>query len=357
MEEDDSTKLERAIIDEFRQKYDFRIGSSLGKGGFGVVYKIYFKDKVYAGKLVKKEGKVNECDLILQFKSPYIVKIVKIFNSGIYNFVLMEKADLKDLNSFIEDTKKNSIQKLLINPFYSGIIGNNLFKYFAKQLIIGLESLERIGYSHFDIKPGNILIFKNYISKLSDFSFLRNQKEIARQYDMLKIPGGTDGFCPPEFYLYKDVTIENAKKHDYFSLGSTLFALKYGTRLLSIPIEYLKNKIKRRGEIIDYIYDTLLRQINLIKSNKLFDKEFIKFLCDLIQFKPEDRPNFEKIYRNKWINENSEEISKIFHINELDKQKYNPKLILELNKSDFLLDKKKELNQKRKKFIFKKKRK
>ena len=43
---------------------------------------------------------MNECDLILQFKSPYIVKIVKIFNSSIYNFVLMEKADLVFYNYF-----------------------------------------------------------------------------------------------------------------------------------------------------------------------------------------------------------------------------------------------------------------
>ena len=345
-------------IKEF-EKFGIRIGEPLGKGAFGLVTDVHYNDDTYAGKLVKKEGKGSECDLILLFKSPYIVKIIKIFNidSGIYNFILMEKADLKDLSSFIENSRKNQIQNLIINPFYDGIVSDNCFKYFTKHLIIGLESLERIGYSHFDIKPGNILIFKNYILKLSDFSFLRNRNDIIKKNNMLQIPGGTNGYCPPEYYLNQDVTIENAKKHDYFSLGSTLFSLKYGKRLIAFPIIqklYFQSIKDKEKEIIEYILEMLQRQINFIKSNTLSDKDFINFLCDLIQFNPEDRPKFEEIYRNKWLNKNSKEIEIIFNINNINKVD-NTKLILELNKSDYLIDKKNNLNHNRKKFVFKKK--
>ena len=345
-------------IKEF-EKFGIRIGEPLGKGAFGLVTDVHYNDDTYAGKLVKKEGKGSECDLILQFKSPYIVKIIKIFNidSGIYNFILMEKADLKDLSSFIENSRKNQIQNLIINPFYYGIISDNCFKYFTKHLIIGLESLERIGYSDFDIKPGNILIFKNYILKLSDFSFLRNRNDIIKKNNKLQIPGGTNGYCPPEYYLNQDVTIENAKKHDYFSLGSTLFSLKYGKRLIAFPIIqklYLQSIKDKEKEIIEYILEILQRQINFIKSNSLSDRDSINFLCDLIQFNPEDRPKFEEIYRNKWLNKNSKEIEIIFNINNINKVD-NTKLILELNKSDYLIDKKNNLNHNRKKFVFKKK--
>ena len=190
------------------------------------------------------------------------------------------------------------------------------------------------------------------ILKLSDFSFLRNQKEEAK-YNMIKIPGGTDGFSPPEFYMKIYATIENAKKHDYFSLGSTLYNLKYGKYLFIFPEDLYKNREEKKIEIVDYIYNSLERQMNLIKSSKLSDKDFINFLCSLIQFKPEDRPNFEEIYFNKWLNKDSKDISKIYQINELD----NSKLILELNKSDFLIKKRNNLNKERKKFIFRKRRK
>ena len=343
-EEDDKIK-------EFKMLFKLDIGKSLGRGKYGLVKEIHHKNQVYAGKLVKKEGIVDECELILQFKSPYIVKIVKIFNSGEFNLILMEKG-LSDLNQFIKRSRNNEIQKLIISPFYDGIIGENLFKYFAKHLIIGLESLERISFSHFDIKPGNILIFKNLILKLSDFSFLRNQKE-ADLKNMMDIPGGTDGYSPPEYYSDYKVTIENAKKHDYFSLGSTLFNLKYGENLFIFPDSFHKDRNKKKDQIIEYIYNSVERQMNLIKSSKYSDKGFINFLCGLIQFKPEERPNFKEIYYNKWLNKNSKEISKICKINELN----DSKLVLELNKSDFLINKRNSLNKERKKFIFKRKRK
>ena len=342
-------------INEFKMLFKLDIGKSLGRGKYGLVKEIYYKNQVYAGKLVKREGIVDECELILQFKSPYIVKIIKIYNSGVFNLILMEKG-LSDLNQFIKNSKKDEIQKLIINPFYDGIIGDNLFKYFAKHLVIGLESLERIGFSHFDIKPGNILIFKNLILKLSDFSFLRNQKETDSQ-NMIDIPGGTDGYSSPEYYMnYKEnhkFTIENAKKHDYFSLGCTLFNLKYGENLFILPNSYRQDRGKNVTQIIDYISNCIERKMNLIKSSKYSDKGFINFLCGLIQFKPEERPNFKEIYYNKWLNEDYKEISKICRINESN----DSKLVLELNKSDFLIKKKNSLNKERKKFVFKKKRK
>ena len=61
----------------------------------------------------------------------------------------------------------------------------------------------------------------------------------------------------------------------------------------------------------------------------------------MIQFNAKDRANFEEIYRNKWINKNWEELLEIFHNNNNDEEK----LILELDKSDFLIKKKQYLDK------------
>ena len=74
--------------------------------------------------------------------------------------------------------------------------------------------------------------------------------------------------------------------------------------------------------------------MNFIKRQKFQDKDFDDFLCSLIQFKPKDRPTFEKILRNKWLNKNTEEIDKIAKINSFDESN----LLLELQKSDFLIN-------------------
>ena len=109
-------------------------------------------------------------------------------------------------------------------------------------------------------------------------------------------------------------------------------------------------RYKRDKITSNYIIDLIQRGINHIKSQKLADEDFINFLIKLINYNPEDRPQFEEIYRNKWLNKNLDNISKCYSINCIDEEK----LFMELNKSDFLIHKKKQLdkNKKRKKFIF-----
>ena len=88
----------------------------------------------------------------------------------------------------------------------------------------------------------------------------------------------------------------------------------------------------------DKIIEMLQRKFGDIKSQKLSDKGFIEFLCSLIQYKPKDRPLFEKIYRNKWLNKDNDKINTVFSAFENDEEK----LIMELQKLDFLIKKEKE---------------
>ena len=92
--------------------------------------------------------------------------------------------------------------------------------------------------------------------------------------------------------------------------------------------------------IADEIIKLLEKNRDNIKSGKLSDGEFINFICSLIEYKPEDRPYFEEIYRNIWLNNNSEQINNIHSINQGEEEK----MIIELQKSDFLIKKENEQN-------------
>ena len=148
-----------------------------------------------------------------------------------------------------------------------------------------------------------------------------------------RIPGRTPGFLSPEYYINKEVDSEVARKQDYFALGSTIYYLKYGKPLLKYNLN--KYRIMTAYEIVDL----LEQKRDDIKFEKMSDKKFINFLCSLIQFKPRNRPNFEEIYRNIWLNENSEQINNIHSIHQGDERK----MIMELQKSDFLIKKEKDL--------------
>ena len=326
-----------AIINSIINDNNLKRGKVLGSGGFGTVVEISHKKfkKILAGKLVerKKDSLYNESDLSKLVRSPHLVKINEIYDKKInnyaYNFILMEKAPLKDMNSFSDRLRYENILKLIfLDPF--DLIGDNFLRFLFKQIVEGLEVFDRGNYVHFDIKPNNILIFKSLILKLSDFGLLRDIKLISND-NKIKIPGGTSGFLSIDYYKNKDhiIPMNEANKQDFFALGVTLFIMKYG-----------KNMISRKNgddyvKITHYLVDEIQNAMNKIKTTKSSEKEFIDFIISLIQFNAKDRANFEEIYRNKWINKNWDELLEIFHINNTDEEK----LILELDKSDFLIKK------------------
>lgn len=365
----------------FQKNYNIKIGKFLGKGGFGEVREIISsKGKIYAGKLVKKKirrrndksnqkgsqkekgsgsGSGSESEeeenIILFLKSPNIVKIHRILEEKInkngqeeiYNLVIMEKAILKNLKTFNKNIYSQNLCNLINEPFKE-VIGDTLLKFLTRQIVKGLELFERNEFIHFDIKPENLLIFLELYLKITDFGLLKD----VSQLDKIRIPGGTPGYLTPEYYQnyrYR-VPINIAKKQDYFALGATIFLLKYGKQMIKIKI-HKTNKSEENKLSQQFIIDLIQKNITFIKSDKLADKDFVNFLCSLIQIFPDDRPCFEEIYRNKWLNKNINYIKKVFIGFRDDEEK----LIIELRKNDYLMEKKNELevnNLSRRKYSF-----
>ena len=331
MEENIREKLE-PIFDNIVGKLKKEDAKFLGCGSFGIVkeVKIKEKNKEFAGKLIeKKEDQKDESEKILEFKGPNIVKFNKIYKDQgqdkKYNLIIMEKA-IMNLCSLIQECNKKNFLKLIYMSPSKGNFGDNLLRFFCKQIMTGLEILHRSDFCHFDIKPPNILIFDNMILKISDFGLLKGQESNEK----IRITGGTLGYKTPEYYIKKkeEISMEHAKKQDYFALGSTLFYTKYGESMLQYE-EYKDNNLNA-----DYIKELLHKAMDQIKSDKLIDTDFIDFLCNLINFNPEIRYNFEQIYRNKWLNKYNKEILEIFDVNGYDERK----LLIELNKSDYLIN-------------------
>ena len=92
--------------------------------------------------------------------------------------------------------------------------------------------------------------------------------------------------------------------------------------------------------IADRIVDLLLRNRNYINKQRLIDENLIYFLLGLVNSKPEERLNFEQIYRNKWLNKNVNYLDNVVTNFETDEEK----LLIELLKQDFII-KKIEINE------------
>ena len=327
-------KLQDEDIEEFRRP--------LGRGAFGEVREVLIGSKIYAAKLVEKEKSDNlEPE---RLRGANIIKIVKIcereIDKSYYDLIIMEKAVLKDIGTLISFISDKNLLKLINNPFIE-VIGDNLLRFFVKQIIVGLETLDRSELVHFDIKPENLLISSGLNLKISDFSFLKNIRKSEKEF---KIPGGTHGYVSPEYYKRKKINGEIAKKQDYFALGATIYYLKFCHRFL---------KFKKYDEdVMNYsrIIDLLHRNIDSIKANLILNKDFVDFLCSLVAYSPSQRPTFEQIYRSPWLNKNKIIIKNIIHSFSEGEE---DKLMRELFKSDFLIDKQNDYKKCRKsKFRF-----
>ena len=343
------------VFKTFKESYPreiTKIDKILGRGAFGEVREIYYKGKVLAGKVIEKEEedeKTGEELLATELRGQNIIRINRVLkkkiNDKYYDLILMEKAVLRDLGKLNEFYHRHNLLKIIIKKPFDEITGNLLLRFYTKQIICGMETLDRNNYIHFDIKPENLLITVNLIIKLSDFSLLKEVK------DLMKLPGGTPGYISPEYYDGdKLVSGDIAKKQDYFAFGSSLFYLKYGKALLKYK-KYEDERIMNS----DRIKDLIQRNIYEVKGKKESDKDYINFQTDLIHCSSECRPSFEEIYRNKWVNKNNNELNRVVMAFESDEEK----LIMELEKNDYIIKKEKMLKKQNKynqvKFRFKKK--
>lgn len=321
-----------------------------GGGEYSEVREIYYKNKEMVGKLIESDEEKKLPDYIAsELIGQNIIKINKIyskeFNHKFYSLIIMEKAPLRDLGKLNEFFHNHNLLKLIYSNPFDEKVGDNLLRFYSIQIIKALKILYLNNCIHFEIIPENLLVSVNLIIKLADFDLLSKIKEGTER---VKLPEGTLGYITPEYYIYKYTSTNIAKKQDCFAFGSCLFKIKYGIPLLNYK---KKNEGKKTA---DRITDLLIRNISYIKSNQLADKEFTNFLISLIQYKPDNRPSFENIFRNKWVNKNLNDINKVFMAFENDEEK----LISELQKSDFLFKKEEFVNKNKNnscKFRFKKK--
>lgn len=317
-------------------------GRDLGEGAYGKIkeVKTTLSYKPLVSKIIAKRVKDTvDLENVLELRGPNIIKIYRFLNAKYdnedYSMVLMEKAQLKDTFRLQDYFFNHNLLKLTYNPFIQ-VVSDDFLRFYSQQLVSGLATLESYSYIHLDIKPENILVDTNLKLKLCDFSLLTDTKGKKD----IKIPGGTQHYIGPEYYTDNLLKIEHAKKQDYFGLGATLYYLKFGENLL----DYKKSK--KKDIVANEIIEQIKSKIIYIKSRKELDIDFIKFICGLIDGDYQRRSNFEKIYRDKWVNDDKQHINHIASNNEGDEEK----LIMELEKSDYLKNVIK--TPKRKKILF-----
>ena len=211
--EEDKKKKNLEIIKKIIKENEYEYIDEIGYGGFGVVSEVKKDGKHFAMKIVMNPNNNEQLktELVNEFRGKNIVKIIlekkfvgerKEQKEGEQNYYLyiMELSNLGDLDNF----KKFLYTYLIFKEPFIEKVGDNLIRFLAQQLAIALKTLYLGNLVHFDIKPSNILIFKDLTLKLIDFSLLRKVNKENNE----KIPEGTFGFCTPESYSEKNLILK-----------------------------------------------------------------------------------------------------------------------------------------------------
>ena len=270
---------------------DYTLYKQIGEGSYGVIYqafnnkdrKKYAMKKIIAHDIEELESFEKEFELVYICNHSNVMKIYGISinildNTTFALYVLMELA-LGDWNDEIKkhlDQRKNYKEDELIN--------------ILKQLVSALLFMQnKMKIAHRDIKPQNILIYKNKIYKVADFGEAKEAK-IAKQLNTLR---GTELYMSPALYdglkKDKDDVRHNPYKSDVFSLG---FCLVYAA-FLNFNIIY---------EIRDVTDMGRMEKILQRHFKNKYTEKFIKLLCCMLEFDEGKRLDFVEL--DKYINEN-----------------------------------------------------
>ena len=146
---------------------DYIIKETLGKGTYGIVYKVQKKDTndIYVIKQISLHGLTNkekdevnqEADILSKIDSDFVVKYYASFKEKDNINIVMEYCDGGDLNDFINEKKQ--IGKFLEEDL--------IWQIFIK-ITIGLSDIHKMKILHRDLKTLNIFLKKNMEIKIGD---------------------------------------------------------------------------------------------------------------------------------------------------------------------------------------------
>ena len=250
---------------------DFSFIRLIGIGSYAKVYVASknTNNKLYAIKILnkkwinakKQENNVKtERTVLGKLDHPFIMKL---------NYAFQTKKSLYFITQFMHGGELNYHIYNEKNDYFS----EEKAKFYAAEIILGLDYLHKNNCIYRDLKPENVLIDLDGHIKLTDFGL----SKICDDYPCkTKTLCGTPEYLAPEILFQNEYGIEV----DWWSLGVIIYEMISG---------YLPFRIIQNEKITKKIYKQKIKMFNHFSSEA---KNLIK---KLLEYNPKKRIGYEKI--------------------------------------------------------------
>lgn len=279
----------------------YELGNFIAKGSYGKIYKLVDnknsdEKKVIKFLLLSSYGINNYLEpyILLNLKHTNILNAFDIFLDNRLLKIIVPLADC-DLRKMIGKIKN--------------------YKNIMIQITEGVSFLHSKNILHGDIKPENILKFKN-IYKLSDFGY---SKILKHNYtDTLLY---SKKYRPPEIYFFKCFL-----KSDIWALGCTFYEIIIGNNLfIDVGKNLMKiNKLDKNNDyhkLIEMMTHNDLdirfnyKQPSLFFDLKIKEKNYVKFDIEKIYKKYEIKEKDRVFLRKKIYGKSKETMVTLDYLN------------------------------------------
>ncbi len=171
---------------------DFTVERRLGEGGMGVVYLV--RSLASGQRLAVKRALLHDEESRREFlaelqtwidlpEHPHLVACRFVRTIGEEVVIFAEYVDGGSLTGWIEERRLPRLEQVLD---------------VAIQFAWGLHAAHQHGLVHQDVKPGNVLLTRAGIVKVTDFGLARLRPEAAGAGGLVDYRGRTPAFCSPE---------------------------------------------------------------------------------------------------------------------------------------------------------------
>jgi len=292
---------------------DFSFIRLIGLGTYGKVFVATKKsnNKLYAIKILNKKqicilklkkSIKTERILLEKFNHPFIMKLEYAFQS---------KKSLYLITPFMPGGELN------YHIYKENFFEENKAKFYAAEIILGLNYIHENNCIYRDLKPENVLIGKDGHIKLTDFGLSKLCSDFLCK---------TKSICGTPEYLAPEILFENGYgiEVDWWSLGVIIYEMLSG---------YLPFKIIRNEKITKNVYQKKIKMFSHFSNQA---KDLIK---KLLVVNPKKRIGFEQIINHEFF--------KDINWEKMELKKIEPPFIPDVNESNIFkyFNSEKELNE------------